>query len=227
MADLLAAVRRAEANSQVRALVLTGAGRGFCSGQDLSDRLPAGTDIEQVLMATYYPTIAGLRGCRLPVVMAVNGVAAGAGFSLAMAGDFLIASSSARFIQAFSRIGLVPDLGSTYLLPRAVGRARALRLMMTGEPLSGAVAYDWGLAIECVQPSHLLQRSIEFAEQLGKGPLEALRETRRLVEAGEHTEFDKQFRTELAVQSRMRCTPDALEGVQAFLAKREPMFTDR
>lgn len=227
MADLLAAVRRAEADPAVRALVLTGAGRGFCSGQDLKDRLPAGTDLSDALMAAYYPTMEALRTCKVPVVVAVNGVAAGAGFSLAMAGDFLLAATSARFIQAFSRIGLVPDLGATLLLPRAIGRARALRLMMTGEPLSGATALEWGLAIECVESDLLLERALAFAAQLAAGPTLALRETRALVDAAARNDFEGQFRAELVTQTRMRATEDAKEGVRAFLEKRAPMFTGR
>ena len=227
MADLLSAIRRAAGDPDVRALVLTGAGRGFCSGQDLRDRLPDGAKLEEALMQAYYPPMAALRSCPVPVVVAVNGVAAGAGFSLAMAGDFLIASSQARFIQAFRRIGLVPDLGSTYLLPRAVGRARALHLMMTGEALSGPQACDWGLALECVAPDALRQRALELAQQLADGPTAALIATRELVDAAQGRDFPTQFREELVVQSQMRTSADAVEGVRAFLEKRPAVFCNR
>lgn len=227
MASLLTAIERAAEDLQVRAILLTGAGAGFCSGQDLRDRLPEGTDVEQALMSAYYPTIAALRASPVPVVVAVNGVAAGAGFSLAMAGDFVIASREARFIQAFRRIGLVPDLGATYLLPRAIGRSRALKLMMTGEPLSAAQAYEWGLAIECVEPDLLRQRALEFASKLADGPTEALIATRHLVDSAENNSFEAQFREELAVQNRMRASADAAEGVRAFLEKRPATFTAR
>lgn len=227
MAELLACIERAVQDTEVRALVLTGAGRGFCSGQDLRDRLPPGTDIAQALMQAYYPPMAALRTCPVPVIVAVNGVAAGAGFSLSMAGDFLIASSEARFIQAFRRIGMVPDLGSTYLLPRAIGRARALRLMMTGEALSGAQACEWGLATECVEPADLHARALEFARQLADGPTEALIATRQLVDAAEDRDFATQFREELLIQNHMRTSPDAVEGTRAFLEKRPAVFEPR
>jgi 2-(1,2-epoxy-1,2-dihydrophenyl)acetyl-CoA isomerase len=227
MADLLAAIERAVHAPHVRALVLTGSGRGFCSGQDLRDRVPNHMDLEEALMQAYYPPMKALRTCPIPVVVAVNGVAAGAGFSLAMAGDFLLASTEAHFIQAFRRIGLVPDLGSTYLLPRAIGRSRALRLMMTGEALSGTQACEWGLAIECVAPEALQARAVEFAQQLAHGPTEALVATRALVDAAQDRDFLTQFREELIVQNRMRNSADAIEGVQAFLEKRPVAFTPR
>ena len=135
LGDLAIAIGEINDDPQVRALVLTGAGRGFCSGQNLKAAQILGDDIAAGVMKYYWPTFKAMRECRVPVVVAVNGVAAGGGFSLAMAGDMIVAARSARFIQVFSRIALVPDLGSTWLLPRLVGRQRALELMMTNEPL--------------------------------------------------------------------------------------------
>jgi 2-(1,2-epoxy-1,2-dihydrophenyl)acetyl-CoA isomerase len=227
MAELLDAVQRVDADNGVRALVLTGEGRGFCSGQDLKDRLPEGTDLEQALMAAYHPPIAALRGCRVPVTAAVNGVAAGAGFSLALACDFIVAAESARFISAFSRIALVPDLGATHALPRAIGYRRALRMMMTGEAISGATAQDWGLATACVPDAELMAFSQGWAQRMAGSPTRALRETRTLLEAADRQDFDTQFRDELRIQSVLRDCPDAREGVQAFLEKRPAVFRDR
>ena len=145
LGDLAIAIGEMTDDPQVRALVLTGAGRGFCSGQNLKAAQILGDDIVAGVMKYYWPTFKALRECRVPVVVAVNGVAAGGGFSLAMAGDVIVAARSARFIQVFSRIALVPDLGSTWLLPRLVGRQRALELMMTNEPLTADQAKEWGL----------------------------------------------------------------------------------
>src|SRR5436305_7566720 len=147
-ADLLgalaAAIGEMTDDPGVRALVLTGEGRGFCSGQNLKASEALGSDIAAAVMRYYWPAFRALRECRVPVVIAVNGVAAGGGFSLAMAGDIIVAARSASFIQVFSRIGLVPDLGSTWLLPRLIGRQRALELMFLNEPLSAEHAPAWG-----------------------------------------------------------------------------------
>ena len=145
LGDLASAIREMTDDPGIRALVLTGAGRGFCSGQNLKAAQILGDDIAAGVMRYYWPAFRALRECRVPVVVAVNGVAAGGGFSLAMAGDMIVAARSASFIQVFSRIALVPDLGSTWLLPRLVGRQRALELMMTNEPLSAELAKEWGL----------------------------------------------------------------------------------
>lgn len=226
MAELRQAVARANDDAAVRAVVLTGEGRGFCAGQDLKNRLPDGVDVVDALMDAYHPAVAALRSCRVPVTAAVNGVAAGAGFSLALACDFIVAAASARFICSFSRIALVPDLGATYMLPRAIGRARALRVMMTGEPITGPVAEDWGLAVACVPDAELMAWSQNWARQLAASPTRALRETRVLVDAAEDNSFDVQFRNELLVQRELRDAPDSREGVQAFLQKRPAVFRD-
>src|SRR5258707_11128363 len=163
LGDLAVAIKEVTDDPQVRALVLTGAGRGFCSGQNLKAAQILGDDIVAGMMRYYWPTFKALRECRVPIVVAVNGVAAGGGFSLAMAGDVIVASRSANFIQVFSRIALVPDLGSTWLLPRLVGRQRALELMMTNEPLMADPASERGLVRGVfgvsVLPAGLLLRS--------------------------------------------------------------------
>src|SRR3954470_14137911 len=148
LGDLAKAVAEMTADPSVRALVLTGAGRGFCSGQNLKAAAILGDDIVDGVMRYYWPAFKALRECRVPVVVAVNGVAAGGGFSLSMAGDMIVAARSASFIQVFSRIALVPDLGSTWLLPRLVGRQRALELMLLNEPLTAERAEEIGLVRE-------------------------------------------------------------------------------
>ena len=227
MREVGQALDQVQSQPSIRALVLTGAGRGFCSGQDLRDRAPADADIETLLMSAYYPPLAALRSCRVPVIAAVNGVAAGAGCSLAMACDVILAARSAKFIQIFSRIGLVPDLGATYLLPRAIGRARALRAMMTHEPIPAQTAADWGLISECVDDQALPQAAHRLAVQLAQGPTQALVQTRALLDAASQNDFEAQFRLELRVQQQIRQTHDAKEGVAAFVEKRTAKFEGR
>src|SRR5438132_6559647 len=171
---------------QVRTLVLTGAGRGCCSGQNLKAAQILGDDIAAGVMKYYWPAFKALRECRVPVVVAVNGVAAGGGFSLAMAGDMIVAARSARFIQVFSRIALVPDLGSTWLLPRLIGRQRALELMLLNEPLTADRAQEIGLVRQVVDDAELIEAALTLARRLADGPTRALVATRALIEESEH-----------------------------------------
>src|ERR1700712_5940922 len=166
LGDLAKAIREMTDDPEIGALVLTGAGRGFCSGQNLKAAAILGDDIVDGVMRLYWPTFKALRECRVPIVVAVNGVAAGGGFSLAMAGDVIVASRSASFIQVFSRIALVPDLGSTWLLPRLVGRQRALELMLTNEPLSAELANEWGLVRDIFDGAGLLEGALALARRL-------------------------------------------------------------
>lgn len=229
--DLLGALAEAigemTADPAIRALVLTGAGRGFCSGQNLKASEALGQDLVGGVMKFYWPTFKALRECRLPIVVAVNGVAAGGGFSLAMAGDMVVAARSATFIQVFSRIGLVPDLGSTWLLPRLIGRQRALELMLFNEPLSAERAKEWGLVREVVDDASLMPESVKLAQRLAQGPTRALVATRLLLEDSEHATYADQFRREIEVQSEIRQSADALEGRAAFVEKRKASFSGR
>jgi 2-(1,2-epoxy-1,2-dihydrophenyl)acetyl-CoA isomerase len=224
---LASAIRETTADPELRALVLTGAGRGFCSGQNLKAFNALGDDIAAGVMRHYWPAFHALRECRVPVVVAVNGVAAGGGFSLAMAGDMIVAARSANFIQVFSRIALVPDLGSTWFLPRLVGRQRALELMLLNEPLSAAQAKDWGLVREVFDDVALLDGAMKLAQRLAQGPTRALVATRRLLDESEHATYAAQFKREIDVQSDIRRSEDALEGRKAFLEKRPARFTGR
>ena len=189
LGDLALAIAEMSGDPEVRALVLTGAGRGFCSGQNLKAAQILGDDIAAGVMKYYWPTFKAMRECRVPIVVAVNGVAAGGGFSLAMAGDMIVAARSARFIQVFSRIALVPDLGSTWLLPRLVGRQRALELMLLNEPLTAERAQEIGLVRQVVDDAELMDEALGLARRLAEGPTRALVATRALVEESEHASF--------------------------------------
>lgn len=227
LGDLARAVGEMGHDPGIRALVLTGEGRGFCSGQNLKAFNSLGDNIYTGVMTHYWPAMQALRECRMPVVVAVNGVAAGGGFSLAMSGDIILAARSASFIQVFSRIGLVPDLGSTWLLPRLVGRQRALDLMLLNEPLSAERAKEWGLVRDVVDDAKLLGEAKALASRLADGPTRALVATRQLLEESEHASYADQFRREIELQQVIRESADAKEGRQAFVEKRKAQFTGR
>lgn len=227
MGELAAAIETESAEGAARALVLTGAGRGFCSGQNLKSQESLGADMVAGVMRHYFPVFRGLRECRVPVVAAVNGVAAGGGFSLALACDAILAAQSASFIQVFSRIGLVPDLGSTWTLPHLVGRQRALSLMLSNQPLPAAVAKEWGIVLDVVAEHRLMAEAMELARRLAEGPTATLVATRRLVDEGMDNSFEAQFRRELEVQQVIRQSADAKEGVAAFVERRKARFTGR
>ncbi len=225
LGDLAAAIGEMGSDHSVRALVLTGAGRGFCSGQNLKAFQSLGDDLVAGVMRLYWPAFKALRECRVPVVMAVNGVAAGGGFSLAMSGDLIVAARSATFIQVFSRIGLVPDLGSTWLLPRLIGRQRALELMLFNQPLSAEKAAEWGIVREVFDDAQLMEGALALAQKLAAGPTRALVATRQLLEESEHADYATQFKLEIELQSVMNATHDAIEGRTAFVEKRHAQFT--
>ena len=227
LGDLARAVGEMGVDPGIRALVLTGEGRGFCSGQNLKAFNSLGDNIYTGVMKHYWPAMQALRECRMPVVVAVNGVAAGGGFSLAMSGDIILAARSASFIQVFSRIGLVPDLGSTWLLPRLIGRQRALELMLLNEPLSAERAKEWGLVRDVVDDARLLDEAKALAGSLADGPTRALVATRQLLEESEHASYADQFRREIELQQVIRESADAKEGRQAFVEKRKAQFTGR
>ena len=214
LGDLARAIGEMGVERGIRALILTGEGRGFCSGQNLKAFNSLGDNIYTGVMKHYWPAMQALRECQMPVVVAVNGVAAGGGFSLAMSGDIILAARSASFIQVFSRIGLVPDLGSTWLLPRLIGRQRALDLMLLNEPLSAERAKEWGLVREVVDDAKLLDEAKVLAGRLADGPTRALVATRQLLEESEHASYAEQFRREIELQSIIRESADAQEGLE-------------
>ena len=226
-AELLPLLQNAAADQTVRAVVITGAGRGFCAGQDLNDPAMAGNDIGAVVERHYLPLAQLIRTMPVPVVAAVNGVAAGAGANFALCCDFVIAARSASFIQAFSKIGLVPDCGGTWLLPRLVGRARALGLAMTGDKLPAEEAERIGLIWRCVDDAALMESAMALAQRLAAMPSKALAETRRVIDAAVPMEFADALAQEAQTQRQLGRAGDYAEGVAAFIGKRSPVFKDR
>ena len=230
--ELLPALQQAADDSGIRAVLITGAGRGFCAGQDLGD--PAmvaggegGVDVGAVIDRYYRPLALRLRTMPVPVIAAVNGVAAGAGANLALCCDFVLAARSASFIQAFSKIGLVPDCGGTWLLPRLVGRARALGLAMSGDKLAAEEAERFGLIWKCVDDAALQDSAMALAQRLALMPSRALAETRRLIDAAAPMELTDALAHEASTQRELGRAGDFAEGVSAFFAKRAPIFKDR
>lgn len=227
--DLWAALDRAEADPQIRALVITGAGRGFCAGADLSefDFEPGPNRVERadpgpIIDQAFNPTARRLINLRMPTVAAVNGVAAGAGASLALSCDIAVAAPGASFIQAFSKIGLVPDAGSSWLMVQKLGLARAMALALTGDKLPAAQAREWGLIWDVADDP--LAAATALAQRLAAMPTRALVATRRLLYSGTTQTFHQQLDAERDTQSAMGRTQDYLEGVTAFLEKRPAAF---
>lgn len=218
-----------ETDPAVRAVLLTGAGRGFCAGQDLTDRAvaPGGkaADLGDSVDRYYAPLIRRIVTLPKPVVCAVNGVAAGAGANIALACDVVIAARSAKFIQSFANIGLIPDSGGTWILPRAVGQARALGLALTGEPLSAERAEAWGMIWRCVDDDALAGEADMLATRFAAGPTRGLAETKRLVRQSWLRSLDEELDLERDAMRELGFSADYQEGVAAFTAKRPPVFT--
>ncbi len=232
--DMHAEVRDAlerTAREQARVLVLTGAGRGFCAGQDLGDRAvaPGGAavDLGDSIERNYKPLVLALRRLPMPVVAAVNGVAAGAGANIALACDLVIAARSASFVQAFCRLGLVPDSGGTWYLPRLVGNARALGLALLGDKLSAEQAAEWGLIWKCVDDAELAGTVDALAQQLASAPTLGLAGTKQAVYESWSRSLEGQLDLERDLQRELGRSVDYAEGVAAFTEKRVPRFLGR
>ena len=229
-ADLHRALSSALGDAQaddVRAVVITGAGRGFCVGQDLTEFREAPGDIGERLRGNYHPNILALRRLEKPVLAAVNGPAAGAGLSFACACDLRLAAVSATFVPAFINIGLVPDSGGTYFVRRLLGTARAFDWMTSGRRLSAAEALDWGLVSEVVPDEKLAERAAERAAELAAMPTRGVGLTKRLFDHAENATLEEQLELEAQLQTAATQTADFREGVDAFLEKREPRFEGR
>ena len=226
--EIRQAMTMLETDSNARVLVLSGAGRGFCAGQDLNDRSVSSGDELPDLGASveknYKPLVLRLQNLRMPSICAVNGVAAGAGASLALACDIVIAAKSASFLQAFSKIGLIPDTGGTWFLPQRVGMARAMGLALLAEKLPAEKAAEWGLIWACVEDAELAASIDKIATQFASAPTRALVRTRQAMRASMNNTLETQLDLEGSMMRELGQAHDYREGVAAFMAKRAPVF---
>lgn len=227
-AELRAALDEIRQDSLVRVLLLTGSGRGFCAGQDLADRAvaPGGAavDLGESVEKNYGPLVRSLRFLPLPVICAVNGVAAGAGANLALSCDIVVAARSANFIQPFCRLGLIPDTGGTYFLPRLIGTARAMGLAMLGDKLPAETAVAWGLIWKCLDDDKLAEEANAMALHLASGPTLGFARTKEAIYASSGNTLDAQLNLERDFMRELGYTVDYREGVSAFVGKRQPQF---
>ena len=222
------AMARVQADKTVRVFVLTGAGRGFCAGQDLSDRSvapdAAPVDLGDSVEKNYAPLVLALRALPMPVICAVNGVAAGAGANLALACDIVLAAKSASFVEVFCKLGLIPDTGGTYFLPRLIGSARAMGLAMLGEKLTAERAESWGLIWKCVPDEELVQATQAMARHFASAPTKGLAFTKQALYASPANTLQQQLTLECGMMSELGNSDDYREGVAAFMEKRAPQF---
>jgi len=230
-AEVRAALDAVQADPAVRALVLTGAGRAFCAGQDLADPdmpfVPGekAPDLGELVEKNYKPLILRLQNLRVPTVAAVNGMAAGAGASLALACDLVVAAKSASFLQAFSKIGLIPDTGGTWFLPQRVGMARAMGLALLADRLPAQQAADWGLIWSAVDDAAFAGAVEAVAKQLASGPTKAYVRTRQAMQAAASHTLEQQLSMEAGFMRELGWSHDCNEGITAFMGKRAPRFT--
>jgi 2-(1,2-epoxy-1,2-dihydrophenyl)acetyl-CoA isomerase len=228
-AALADALTHARDNSECRAIILTGAGRGFCAGQDLSDRVVASNsserpDLGDSIDKRYNPLIRAIKAMPKPVICAVNGAAAGAGANIALACDIVIAARSAKFLQAFARLGLIPDAGGSWTLPRLVGAARARALIMLAEPIGADQAEAWGMIYRAVDDASLLTEARTLAAKLAEGPTYGYALIKQALDASTTNSLDSQLDLERDLQRLAGKTDDYVEGVRAFIEKRPPRF---
>jgi 2-(1,2-epoxy-1,2-dihydrophenyl)acetyl-CoA isomerase len=229
MHEALAQALDNAADPSCRAVLLTGAGRGFCAGQDLADRVvkpgDASPDVGSSLETYYNPLVRRIRSMPKPVIIAVNGVAAGAGASLALHGDIVLAARSARFVNTFAKIGIMPDAGGTWILPRLVGEARARGLAMLAEPISADQAESWGLIWKAIDDDKLMAEATALANRLAEGATGAYAAIKAAIGSAATNTLDQQLDLERDLQRRLGAAPDYVEGVRAFMEKRAPKFT--
>ncbi len=224
--DLQRTLDDCEKNDNVRAIVITGEGKAFCAGQDLAEATdPNGPELESIVREHYNPIIERLRNIEKPIIAAVNGVAAGAGANIALACDITIATESASFIQAFSKIGLIPDSGGTFFLPRIVGMQKALALMMTGDKVSATDAEAMNMIYKVVSDENFEEEVTKFAEKMAKMPTRGFGLTKKAVNASWNNTLTEQLKLEEIFQTEAGKTHDFSEGVNAFMEKRRPNFT--
>ena len=211
-----------------RSLLLTGAGRGFCAGQDLGDRdqstMKGNPDLGKTVREFYLPLVRLIKALEFPVICAVNGVAAGAGANVAIACDIVLAAESAKFIQSFAKLGLIPDSGGSWHLPRLLGEARAKGLALTAQPLGASQAEEWGLIWKCLPDGELMDKARNMAEELANGPTLGLGMTKHAIQAAATNTLDDHLDHEAELMKRCGETEDYAEGVSAFIEKRKPEF---
>lgn len=225
--EIRSAFKTIRSDDAIRCVIITGNGRGFCAGQDLSDRDVSGdeaVDLGASLEKNYNPLARAIMTTEKPMICAVNGVAAGAGANVALACDIVLAARSASFIQAFCRLGLVPDAGGTWILPRLVGRARAMGLAMLGDKISAEQAEQWGMIWQCVDDDQLMAEANKLAAHLATQPTKGLGFIKRAINASESNDLNTQLDLEKDLQGMASQSHDYREGVQAFMNKRKPEF---
>lgn len=222
--EVIAALDAVKADASVRAVLLTGEGRAFCAGQDLAEAIAPGTKIQDILTTQYNPIVRRLRALPKPVVAAVNGVAAGAGANIAYACDLTLAAESANFIQSFINIGLIPDSGGTFTLPRLVGMQRAFGQMILAPKVSAKEAEAQGMIWKCVPDADLMAETLALAARLATMPTKAIALTKQALNRGQYAHLDEQLDTENELQSIAGASHDYNEGVKAFLEKRRPVY---
>ena len=227
--EMQAALTKIETDSSIRALLLTGAGRGFCAGQDLNDRSVSpgseAVDLGEACKTYWNPMVRRLSEMNIPVVCAVNGVAAGAGANVALACDIVMAAKSAKFIQSFANIGLIPDSGGSWVLPRLIGQARALAITLTGEPVKAEKAESWGMIYKAVEDEDLMSEAMKLTARLAKGPTRGLAETKKRIRESSLNTLQQELDLERDAMRELGYSKDYAEGVAAFLEKRKPTFT--
>ncbi len=223
------ALTKIESDRDIRALLLTGAGRGFCAGQDLNDRsvAPGGeaVDLGESCETYWNPMIRRLSEMDKPVICAVNGVAAGAGANIALACDIVMAAENAKFIQSFANIGLIPDSGGTWVLPRLIGQARAMAITLTGEPVTAPTAQSWGMIYKSVPADELMETATKLTVKLASGPTKGLAETKKRIRESTLNTLQEELDMERDAMRMLGYSQDYAEGVAAFLEKRSPTFT--
>ncbi len=226
--ELLKILDEVEQDLSIRCIVISGNGKAFCAGQDLQEAIkPDGPGLHKILSEHYNPIIRKLRTLQKPVIAAVNGVAAGAGANIALACDIVVASESASFIQAFSKIGLIPDSGGTFFLPKLIGQNRASALMMTGDKVSAKEALQMGMLYKVFSDEHFIQETENLATKISEMPTQALILTKQLINESHQQNLEQQLQSELKMQNLAAQTEDYKEGVAAFLEKRAPQFNGK
>lgn len=226
--EILAALDACALNEEVRAVYITGSGRAFCAGEDLQEVVsPDGPSLNEIISTGYNPMVSKIRKMPKPVICAVNGVAAGAGANIALACDITVAAQSASFTQAFSKIGLIPDSGGTWTLPRLVGMQRAAALMMLSDKISALTAAEMGMIWQVLPDENFMEESLKIAETLAVMPTQAMALTKQALNQSFSNDFEKQLLAEDQLQTEAGGTHDYQEGVAAFLAKRKPVFTGK